>query len=96
MDLQQELKVVIDHYRTTFQKIIGEAPTSHSAIQPVWISGSDMALEVSRYLQENGYQALAIRPPTVKAGTERIRISLHTFNSRESIDGLIGCLREVF
>lgn len=95
MSLQDDLQGVIRYYQETYEKVIGEACTSHSAIQPVWISGSDKALEVSKHLLERGYQALAIRPPTVKAGTERLRISLHTFNSKTSIDGLIGCLREV-
>ena len=95
MSLQNKLQEVIRYYGETYEAVIGGACTSHSAIQPVWISGSDKALEVSSHLMENGYQALAIRPPTVKAGTERLRISLHTFNSKTSIDGLVGCLREV-
>lgn len=95
MELQQQLKEVIHYYRTTYAKVLGDETTSLSAIQPVWISGSDKALQVSKQLQESGYQALAIRPPTVKTGTERLRVSLHTFNSKDSIDGLIGCLKEV-
>lgn len=92
--LQQQLLDVIRYYRSTYAKLMREESTSHSAVQPVWISGSDKALEISKQLQENGYQALAIRPPTVRSGTERLRISLHTFNTEESIDGLIACLRE--
>ncbi|MDW3195283.1 MAG: 8-amino-7-oxononanoate synthase [Cytophagales bacterium] len=95
MGLQDELREVVKYYRETCEKVFDKASKSYSAIQPVWISGSDKALEASKQLQENGYQALAIRPPTVKAGTERLRISLHTFNSKASIDGLIGCLKEV-
>ena len=93
--LQQQLQEIIRYYRAAFEKRIGVKTAGYSAIQPVWISGSDEALKVSKYLQEEGYLALAIRPPTVKAGTERLRISLHTYNSRETIDGLIGCLKEV-
>ncbi len=94
IELQQQLRDVIHYYRTVYAELMGVESSSHSAIQPVWVSGSDRALEVSKDLQAKGYQALAIRPPTVKAGTERLRISLHTFNSKESIDGLIACLRE--
>lgn len=95
MFLQQQLQEVIEYYRTIHKTVLGEQSTGRSSIQPVWISGSDKALQVSRHLLESGYQALAIRPPTVKVGTERLRISLHTFNSKTSIDGLIGCLSEV-
>ncbi len=95
IELQSTLQDRINHYRVTYEREIGEQSTSPSAIQPVWIKGSDKALEVSKYLQENGYQALAIRPPTVKTGTERLRISLHTFNSNASIDRLVSCLKVV-
>lgn len=92
--LQEDLQEIIGYYRSTFHKVLGWESTSHSAIQPVWISGSDHALEVSRQLTSSGFNALAIRPPTVKAGTERLRISLHTYNSEASIDGLVDCLKE--
>lgn len=95
MLLQRQLLGVIAYYRKAYKMVIGEESTSVTAIQPVWISGSDKALTVSKHLMDQGFRALAIRPPTVKTGTERLRISLHTFNSRDSIDGLIGCLREV-
>ena len=95
MTLQQKLLGVIGYYRMAYSNTFGEDSTSFSAIQPVWIPGSDKALKVSKHLLENGFQALAIRPPTVKAGTERLRISLHTFNSNAAIDELMGCLREV-
>lgn len=93
--LQKQLQEVIQYYRQSYENVFGIGVTSHSAIQPIWVAGSDKALEVSRHLTANGYQALAIRPPTVKAGTERLRISLHTFNAQDSIDGLMGCLKEV-
>ena len=93
--LQRDLQEVISHYRATFKKRLGIESTSHSAIQPVWIAGSEGALRISKHLTQAGFNALAIRPPTIKHGTERLRISLHTFNTPQMVEGLIGCMKEV-
>ena len=46
---------------------------STTQIVPVIIGEADKALEVSRKLFDAGLLAVAIRPPTVPAGTARIR-----------------------
>jgi 8-amino-7-oxononanoate synthase len=35
----------------------------------------------------------AIKSPTVKEGTERVRICLHAYNTKEETDQLIGTLK---
>ncbi|MBS1488521.1 MAG: aminotransferase class I/II-fold pyridoxal phosphate-dependent enzyme [Bacteroidetes bacterium] len=62
---------------------------SDSPIQGLLVSGNDQAKRLSSYLFENGIYAKAILSPSVPAGTERLRICLHTFNTREQIDLLM-------
>lgn len=54
-----------------------------SHIVPVFLNSNEQALHVAAKLQANGFAAKAIRPPTVPAGTARIRLSL---TSRITID----------
>ena len=45
-------------------------------IVPVVLGDNELALRVTSRLQQNGFTVKAIRPPTVPAGTARMRISL--------------------
>ena len=49
---------------------------SESQIIPVIVGENDKTLELSEKLFQNGYFTLPIRPPTVPAGTSRLRLSL--------------------
>lgn len=49
---------------------------SRTAIQPVLIGGNAETLEVARALEAAGLWVPAIRPPTVPAGSARLRVSL--------------------
>lgn len=51
-------------------------PDSPTAIQPVIIGTNDEALRAAAALYEQGIWVPAIRPPTVPAGTARLRITL--------------------
>ena len=48
-------------------------PTAQSSIVPLMLGSSERALQASERLQEAGYLVVAIRPPTVPAGTARLR-----------------------
>jgi 8-amino-7-oxononanoate synthase len=50
-------------------------PQAQSPIVPLLIGGQEDALEASRLLEEEGFLAAAIRPPTVPAGTARLRFT---------------------
>jgi 8-amino-7-oxononanoate synthase len=57
-------------------------PASGSQIIPVILGDDARAMRVARMLQEAGYDVRGIRPPTVPAGTSRLRISV-TLNASE-------------
>lgn len=49
---------------------------STTQIVPVFCGTNEAALHVAEVLRENGFAVRAIRPPTVPAGTARVRLSL--------------------
>jgi 8-amino-7-oxononanoate synthase len=46
-------------------------------------------------LRKRGLLVKAIRPPTVPAGSSRLRIALNALHTDEQIDRLLDALREV-
>ncbi|AXI03443.1 aminotransferase class I/II-fold pyridoxal phosphate-dependent enzyme [Aquirhabdus parva] len=67
---------------------------SQTAIQPIIIGAADRALAISKWLEEQGVLAVAIRPPTVPVGTSRLRITLSAAHLDEDVERLIECLQQ--
>lgn len=68
---------------------------SSTAIQPIVIGGNEDALRVAEALYKKNIWVPAIRPPTVPAGTARLRITLSASHTTEQIDLLINAISEV-
>lgn len=66
---------------------------SETAIQPLILGDSQLALDVMADLRAQGIWVPAIRPPTVRKGTARLRISLSAGHRIEQVDQLIDALR---
>ncbi|WP_308364053.1 MULTISPECIES: 8-amino-7-oxononanoate synthase [unclassified Microbulbifer] len=67
---------------------------SRSAIQPLIIGGEKAVMALAAGLQQRGFLVGAIRPPTVPAGTARLRITLSAAHSEAEIDALLQALVE--
>lgn len=65
---------------------------SASAIQPLLVGDARRATSLSEKLREKGLLIGAIRPPTVPAGTSRLRITLSAAHSEEQLDRLLDQL----
>ena len=65
-------------------------PMGDSPIVPVIIGPEKSALALAERLELAGYRIPAIRPPTVPAGTARLRISLSSLHGETQIAGLIA------
>lgn len=65
---------------------------SASAIQPLLVGDAARAVALSESLREGGFLISAIRPPTVPAGTSRLRITLSAAHSEEQVDQLLDQL----
>ena len=66
------------------------APARH--IMPIRVGKSDAALRVSAALWEQGCFAPAVRPPTVPAGTARLRVSLSSLHTDEQLARLAAAV----
>lgn len=66
---------------------------SQTPIQPLIIGGNREAVAASDALAREGILVPAIRPPTVPAGTARLRISLSAAHAEEDVDRLVDALR---
>ncbi len=79
--------------RDQLQKI-GYPSPSRSQIIPIIAGAAGAATELSARLQERGLLVPAIRPPSVPAGTARLRVSLSAGHTEEDILRLVTALRE--
>lgn len=61
---------------------------SRSAIQVILIPGNTRAKEIAAKLQLSGFDVRAILSPTVRQGSERLRICIHNHNSMQEIEDL--------
>lgn len=65
---------------------------SDTAIQCCVLSGAGKVKTISQKLMDKGFHSKAILAPTVPVGQERLRICLHSFNSKEEIGLLVKLL----
>ena len=58
------------------------------------VGETQRALAISRALEEKGFLVTAIRPPTVPAGTARLRVTLSAAHEESQVDALVAAFRE--
>jgi 8-amino-7-oxononanoate synthase len=68
---------------------------SNTAIQPLLIGDANAALALSAGLEAKGIWVSAIRPPTVPAGSARLRITLSAVHSKQQVEQLLQALAEL-
>jgi len=65
---------------------------SNTPIQPIILGQNARVVAVAERLLEMGYWVAAVRPPTVPAGSARLRVALSAGHTEEEIDGLSDAL----
>jgi 8-amino-7-oxononanoate synthase len=84
----------IAQFRAECRRLGIPTSASQTAIHPIVLGTPASAVEASRRLAERGLLVPAIRPPSVPAGTSRLRISLSAAHSAEDVSTLARALAE--
>jgi len=65
-----------------------------SHILSIIVGQEEKAIYLQKYLEENGFLAIAIRPPTVPVGQSRIRITIRRNLDFNLLKNFIAVLKE--
>jgi 8-amino-7-oxononanoate synthase len=68
---------------------------SRTPIQVCIIPHNDRVKKVAQELQNKGYDIRAILSPTVAQGEERLRICLHSYNTKDQMAGMLRSLKQL-
>ncbi|HGY9625552.1 8-amino-7-oxononanoate synthase [Pseudomonas sp. NY15356] len=93
---REHLEALIRQFRRGAEQIGLDLMDSPTAIQPILIGDSARALQLSRMLRERGLLVTAIRPPTVPAGSARLRVTLSAAHSEAQVQLLLNALAECY
>lgn len=86
---REHLQKLIARFRLGAQQLGLPIMTSSSAIQPLLVGDAMLAVAQSEMLRDRGILIGAIRPPTVPAGTSRLRVTLSAGHSEDQVDQLL-------
>ncbi|CAG8869934.1 8-amino-7-oxononanoate synthase [Pseudomonas fluorescens] len=91
---REHLATLIRQFREGALALGLELMDSQTPIQPIVIGDSARAMHLSRLLRERGLLVTAIRPPTVPAGSARLRVTLSAAHSEAQVQLLLNALAE--
>lgn len=91
---REHLNRLIARFRSGAAEIGLRLMDSPTPIQPILVGDSERALRLSALLRERGLLVGAIRPPTVPAGSARLRVTLSAAHSEAQLERLLAALAE--
>ncbi|WP_276966017.1 aminotransferase class I/II-fold pyridoxal phosphate-dependent enzyme [Chryseobacterium sp.] len=95
LDQNDELAEKLQNNIKVFRSRNLQSPSAEtSPVQAIVIPDNQRLKILQQTLSEEGFLTYAIYSPTVKEGSERLRICLHSFNTEEEIMKLTGIIKE--
>lgn len=95
----EEQRATLQRHIARFRRQMVHIPLqladSQTAIQPIIVGDNQRTLQLAASLRERGLWVTAIRPPTVPAGSARLRITLTAAHTESDIDALLEALHDV-
>ena len=94
LNMQQQRQHLAEISQYLQQAVIakGFSSPSTSHIVPIIVGESQAAIEKARYVQQQGFYAMPVRPPTVPQNSSRLRISLTALVQKNELQQLVECL----
>tara|TARA_R110002096_G_scaffold396302_1_gene591955 strand:- start:4685 stop:5860 length:1176 start_codon:yes stop_codon:yes gene_type:complete len=89
---REKLRSLVSRFRAGAESLGLELMDSMTPIQPVMLHDDELTLKVGEQLRDRGFLVGAIRPPTVPAGTARLRITFCAEHSEEEVDSLLDAI----
>lgn len=89
---REQLKNLIERFRSGVEELGLELMASTTPIQPVLLHDDELTQKVGEQLRTKGFLVGAIRPPTVPVGSARLRITLCAEHTEEQVDRLLDAL----
>ena len=86
------LEALVTAFRSGAARLPWTLPPSRTPIQPLVVGGAAETVRLARALEAQGLLVPAIRPPTVRAGTARLRVSLSAAHALEDVELLTHAL----
>ncbi|MBP1120101.1 MULTISPECIES: 8-amino-7-oxononanoate synthase [Pseudomonas] len=93
---REHLTRLIQQFRRGAEQIGLQLMDSFTPIQPIMIGDAGRALRLSQLLRERGLLVTAIRPPTVPAGSARLRVTLSAAHSEADVQLLLNTLEQCY
>ncbi|WP_439852457.1 8-amino-7-oxononanoate synthase [Pseudomonas syringae] len=93
---REHLTRLIRQFRRGAEQIGLQLMDSFTPIQPIVIGDAGRALRLSQLLRERGLLVTAIRPPTVPAGSARLRVTLSAAHSEAHVQLLLNALEQCY
>jgi 8-amino-7-oxononanoate synthase len=93
---REHLAALIKQFRAGAEALGLELMDSFTPIQPILIGDTGRALRLSQLLRERGVMVTAIRPPTVPAGSARLRVTLSAAHSEAQVQLLLQALEQCY
>ncbi|APR71060.1 8-amino-7-oxononanoate synthase [Acinetobacter haemolyticus] len=92
MQQQRQHLAEISHFLQQAVIAKGFSSPSSSHIIPIIVGESQAAIEKARYVQQQGFYTMPVRPPTVPQNSSRLRISLTSMVQKAELEKLVECL----
>ncbi len=89
---REHLQARVQQFREGAATLGLELGDSTTAIQPIVVGSAESSLAWSEVLQAEGIQVVAIRPPTVPAGSARLRVSFSATHQADHVNCLLVAL----
>jgi 8-amino-7-oxononanoate synthase len=92
---RRHLRTLIDFFSDSLKLQNAKLPFSQTAIQPIIISDNAATVAFQDALRERHFLVPAIRPPTVPAGSARLRVSLSANHVADEVFDLVTAITDL-